>query len=171
MNDNIPNQFITGEPQVSSNIQYCQWIENVKSRYRQSQIKAHLQVNASAIEFNWSLGHDISEIQRTKRWGAGVVNQASLDLKAAFPEAQGFSKDNLYRMARFYRFYTEEKEFVSQLVRQLQPSEAEDVTKVAQVASEGQSHHRHPHLSESQQRESGMDPGGHQQALGRSHLC
>lgn len=35
---------------------------------------------------------------RTRIWGSGVVNQVSLDLRAAFPEAKGFSKDNLYRM-------------------------------------------------------------------------
>lgn len=114
--DVIPNQFITGNPSVSSNPQYLQWIEGVKSRYRQSQIKAHLQVNAAVLEFNWYLGYDISEIMRTRIWGSGVVNQVSLDLKSAFSEAQGFSTDNLYRMARFYKFYSEQKEIVAQVV-------------------------------------------------------
>lgn len=129
----LPNQFISGDAAVSGNPQYLQWIESVKSRYRQSQIKAHLQVNAAVLEFNWNLGHDISEIMRTRIWGSGVVNQASLDLKAAFPEAKGFSKDNLYRMARFYQFYSEQKEIVAQVVRQLQPSENKNDTFVAQV--------------------------------------
>ena len=71
------------------------------------------------LEFNWYLGHDISEIMRTRIWGRGVINQVSLDLKAAFPEAQGFSKDNLYRMGQFYRFYAEQKEIVAQVVQQL----------------------------------------------------
>ena len=130
---NLPNQFISGDAAVSGNPQYLQWIESVKSRYRQSQIKAHLQVNVAVLEFNWNLGHDISEIMRTRIWGSGVVNQASLDLKAAFPEAKGFSKDNLYRMARFYQFYSEQKEIVAQVVRQLQPSENKADTFVAQV--------------------------------------
>ena len=109
------------------------WIESVKSRYRQSQIKAHLQVNAAVLEFNWYLGHDISEIMRTRIWGSGVVNQIGLDLKAAFPEAQGFSKNNLYRMGQFYRFYSEQKEIVAQVVRQIQPTENKEDTFVAQV--------------------------------------
>ena len=113
----MSNQFITGEPEVSANPQYLQWIEGVKSRYRQSQIRAHLQVNAAVLEFNWYLGHDISEIMRTRIWGSGVINQVSLDLKAAFPEAKGFSKDNLYRMGQFYRFYSEQNEIVAQVVR------------------------------------------------------
>ena len=52
----LPNQFITGDAAVSTNPQYLQWIESVKGRYRQSQIKAHLQVNAAVLEFNWYLG-------------------------------------------------------------------------------------------------------------------
>ena len=129
----VPNQFITGDAAVSGNPQYLRWIESVKGRYRQSQIKAHLQVNAAVLEFNWYLGHDISEITRTHIWGSGVVNQIGLDLKAAFPEAQGFSRANLYRMSRFYSFYAGQKEIVAQVVRQLQPAENEDDTFVAQV--------------------------------------
>ena len=132
----VPNQFITGDAAVSGNPQYLQWIESVKGRYRQSQIKAHLQVNAAVLEFNWYLGHDISEIMRTRIWGRGVINQVSLDLKAAFPEAQGFSTDNLYRMARFYKFYTEQKEIVAQVVQQLQPVENKPDTIVAQVVQQ-----------------------------------
>lgn len=131
--ERVPNQFITGDAAVSANPQYLQWIESVKGRYRQSQIKAHLQVNAAVLEFNWYLGHDISEIMRTRIWGSGVINQVSLDLKAAFPEAKGFSKDNLYRMGQFYRFYAEQKEIVAQVVRQIQPAENEENTFVAQV--------------------------------------
>lgn len=85
------------------------------------------------LEFNWYLGHDISEIMRTSIWGSGVINQVSLDLKEAFPEAKGFSKDNLYRMGQFYRFYSEQKEIVAQVVRQLQPTENEENIIVAQV--------------------------------------
>ena len=62
------------------------------------------------MEISQYLGHDISEIMRTRIWGSGVVNQVSLDLRAAFPEAKGFSKDNLYRMGQFYRFYSAQNE-------------------------------------------------------------
>lgn len=81
------NQFIAGEPTASGDVQYLRWIEDVKSCYRQSQIKAHLQVNAAVLEFNWYLGHDISEIMRTRIWGSGVVNQANLDLRAALAQS------------------------------------------------------------------------------------
>lgn len=129
----MPNQFTSGELAASGDVQYLRWIEDVKSRYRQSQIKAHLQVNAAVLEFNWYLGHDISEIMRTRIWGSGVLNQVSLDLRAAFPESQGFSRANLYRMGRFYGFYAGQKEIVAQVVRQLQPAENKPDTIVAQV--------------------------------------
>ena len=129
----FPNQFVFGDATVSGNPQYLQWIESVKGRYRQSQIKAHLQVNAAMLEFYWNLGHDISEILRTRTWGNGVLNQISLDLRAAFPESQGFSKDNLYRMARFYSFYAGQVDIVAQAVQQLQPVENELNEFVAQL--------------------------------------
>ena len=71
------------------------------------------------LEFNWYLGHDISEIMRTRIWGSGVLNQVSLDLRASFPEAKGFSKDNLYRTGQFYRFYSGQNEIVAQVVPQI----------------------------------------------------
>lgn len=129
----LSNQFIYGDAAVSGNAQYVEWMESVKARYRQSQIKVHLQVNAAVLEFNWFLGRDIAEILRTKVWGSGVLNQVSLDLNNAFPESKGFSKDNLYRMARFYKFYSEQQEIVAQVVRQLQPIENEGDKKVAQL--------------------------------------
>ena len=64
--DILSNQFISRDASVSANREYLQWIESVKNRYRQSQIKTHLQVNAAVLEFNWNLGHDISEIMRTR---------------------------------------------------------------------------------------------------------
>ena len=51
----MPNEFITGDAKVSANPQYLQWIESVKGRYRQSQIKAHLQVNAAVLELTFGL--------------------------------------------------------------------------------------------------------------------
>ena len=57
----------------------------------------------------------------------------SLDLRASFPEAKGFSKDNLYRTGQFYRFYSGQNEIVAQVVPQLQPIENKENTFVAQV--------------------------------------
>ena len=45
-----------------------------------------------------------------ERWGAGVVEQVSLDLKREFPDAEGFSARNLRYMKQWYLFYTIEVE-------------------------------------------------------------
>jgi predicted nuclease of restriction endonuclease-like (RecB) superfamily len=42
-----------------------------------------------------------------ERWGAGVVEQVSLDLKREFPDADGFSTSNLWYMKKWYLFYTD----------------------------------------------------------------
>ena len=41
-----------------------------------------------------------------ERWGAGVVEQVSMDLKREFPDADGFSTSNLWYMKKWYLFYT-----------------------------------------------------------------
>ena len=77
---------------------YMGWIEELKSRYRRAQIKAAVKVNAEKLLFNWELGRDLVIRKAEERWGAGVVEQLSLDLKAAFPESKGFSARNLWYM-------------------------------------------------------------------------
>ncbi|MDO4826729.1 MAG: DUF1016 N-terminal domain-containing protein [Bacteroidia bacterium] len=64
---------------------YVQWLEEVKDRYRSAQIKAAIKVNAEKLRFNWELGRDLVRKKAEERWGAGVVEQLSLDLQAAFP--------------------------------------------------------------------------------------
>ena len=41
-----------------------------------------------------------------ERWGTGVVEQLSLDLRREFPNADGFSVSNLWFMKKWYCFYT-----------------------------------------------------------------
>lgn len=38
--------------------------------------------------------------------GSGIVEQVSLDLPAAFPEAKGFFARNLWLMKQWYTFYS-----------------------------------------------------------------
>ena len=46
-----------------------------------------------------------------ERWGSGVVEQVSLDLKREFPNAEGFSTSNLWYMKKWYLFYTDQESF------------------------------------------------------------
>ena len=84
---------------------YVNWIEDIKHRYRAAQVKASVKVNAEKLLFNWELGRDLVYKKAEERWGAGVVEQVSLDLKREFPDAEGFSAPNLWFMKKWYLFY------------------------------------------------------------------
>ena len=66
-------------------LEYASWFEDLKSRYKKSQIKAAIKVNNELLEFYWSLGRDIVEKNAEEKWGSGIIDRLSLDLKAAFP--------------------------------------------------------------------------------------
>ena len=84
---------------------YKNWLNDLKLRVRQAQIKAAVQVNTALLEFYWGLGADIVERQKTAKWGSGFLQQLSQDLMAEFPEMKGFSKNNLQYIKRWYLFY------------------------------------------------------------------
>lgn len=99
---------------------YLQWIKELCKRYRQSQIKAAVKVNTEMLKFYWSLGEDICEKQKQYKWGAKVIGRLSLDLRAEFPQSEGFSRTNLYDIKRWFAFYSSQIEFVHQAGGQLQ---------------------------------------------------
>lgn len=85
---------------------YTNWILELKQRYRSSQVKAAMRVNSEKLVFNWQLGRDLVQKKAEERWGAGVVEQVSLDLQREFPDSNGFSVSNLWFMKKWYAFYT-----------------------------------------------------------------
>ena len=134
VDENMKNRIVPAtEREVNIDANYLRWISDVKTRYRQSQIKASLSVNSYVLEFYWGLGHDIVEIRKAHKYGSGIMDQISLDLKAEFPGEKGFSTQNLYRMAKFYSFYSWEDEIFAQVVRKLQLPDNEGNTKFSQV--------------------------------------
>lgn len=117
---------------------YMLWIEEIKSRYKKAQIKAAVKVNVEQLLFNWQLGRDLVIRKAEERWGAGVVEQVSLDMKAAFPKAKGFSTTNLWNMKKWYLFYSQEvhTEKLQQIGGELQNSDTQTVTKLQQIVGE-----------------------------------
>lgn len=109
---------------------YTNWIAEVKHRYRSAQVKAAVKVNAEKLLFNWQLGRDLVQKKAEERWGSGVVEQVSLDLKREFPEAEGFSARNLRYMKQWYLFYTIEAEKLQRPVAEIMPMRKEDVRTV-----------------------------------------
>jgi predicted nuclease of restriction endonuclease-like (RecB) superfamily len=99
-----------------TNSEYQQWLIDLKSKIRQSQIKAAVRVNEELLRLYWDLGQDITVRQMEAAWGSGFFEKLSRDLRSEFPEQKGFSELNLYRMKRFYRFYTQDDLILSQVV-------------------------------------------------------
>ena len=116
---------------------YADWIAEVKHRYRSAQVKAAVKVNAEKLLFNWQLGRDLVQKKAEERWGSGVVEQVSLDLKREFPNAGGFSASNLWFMKRWYLFYTQGDDVILQQVgAELQRIEEQHKLKLYQVGKE-----------------------------------
>lgn len=103
--------------------EYKEWLMNLKSKIRSSQIKAALAVNAELIGFYWDLGKMISEKQTA--WGTSFLEQLSKDLKDEFPNMNGLSFRNLKYCRQFYQFYASPigQQVVAQLEMQTQAGE------------------------------------------------
>ena len=116
---------------------YVDWISEVKHRYRSSQVKAAVKVNAEKLLFNWQLGRDLVQKKAEERWGSGVVEQVSLDLKREFPNAEGFSVRNLWYMKQWYSFYTQgDTQILQRLGAELQNLKNQHETKLHQLGAE-----------------------------------
>ena len=104
---------ITHSHDVRVNKEYADWIVDIKKRYRNTQIKAAIRVNSEQLYFNWCLGRDLVLLRAEERWGKGVVEQVSLDLRAEFPNATGFSPRNLWFMRQWFLFYCSDAHFTN----------------------------------------------------------
>lgn len=116
--------------------EYMQWLSEIKARYRNAQIKVAVKVNAEQMLFNWQLGRDLVMRKAEERWGAGVVEQISLDLQAEFPESKGFSTTNLWYMKQWYRFYADNGQKLHQLGGELQAADNQMAKKIHQIGEE-----------------------------------
>lgn len=77
---------------------YLQWVKELTTRYRQSQIKAAIKVNSVLIEFYATL---------------------SADLRKEMPSVEGLSESNIRYAKRFYQLYAEYSRNLPQVVEEL----------------------------------------------------
>jgi hypothetical protein len=80
---------------------YASFLRDLKTHIRSAQIKATFAVNSEMISLYWEIGKGIVERQENAGWGDEVLEKLSKDLRHEFPEMQGFSRANLYRMRAF----------------------------------------------------------------------
>lgn len=121
-----------------SDARYVEWLSDVKTRFRQSQIKASIRVNTSMLEFYWSIGRDLVAMRAEECWGVGVVKQFALDMRQAFPDITGFSDSNVKYIKQWYSFYYERIIKSQQVVGQLEDEKGQQV--VGQMKTGEKSH-------------------------------
>ena len=110
--NSIP-QFVNSES-IMSDSNYVKWLSDLKGRIRIAQLKAAIKVNEELHKLYWSLGEDICNKQKLYKWGTNFIKQLSLDLRSAFPNVEGFSWSNLYKIRKWYLFYSSQNEFLYQ---------------------------------------------------------
>ena len=96
---------------------YPAFLQELKQRIRESQVRASLSVNRELVMLYWRIGRDILVRQERENWGAKIIDRLAADLKKAFPEMKGLAKKLKY-MRAFAQAWAEE-EFVQQAVAQI----------------------------------------------------
>ena len=107
---------------------YLQWIKDMSSRYRRSQIKAAVKVNEEVLRFYWELGRDIVERDAENKYGSKFYATLSRDLKTELQNASGLSERNLRYTKKFYLSY-------DQVFRKLQQLAANSEGQILQRSS------------------------------------
>lgn len=98
---------------------YAAWIAEVKTRVRSAQIRASLAVNRELVALYWSIGRDLLDRRANGKWGDGVIARASADLRAEFPNMEGFSASNLRYMRQFAEAWSDPEVIHQQPVGEL----------------------------------------------------
>ena len=101
---------------------YKNWLQTLKGKIQQSQIKAAIQVNSELLRLYWQIGKAIVEKQAKAKWGDGFLQTLSADLCKEFPTMKGFSYRNLKSIRQWFLFYNQEFLIRKQLVSQLEAS-------------------------------------------------
>lgn len=106
--------------------EYLEWIKDLGTRFRRSQIKAAVKVNEEMLRFYWELGHDIVERDAENHYGSRFFSILSHDLKEATSITSGLSERNIRYTKDFYLLYSQK---VGILQQPAAKSDLEDVTK------------------------------------------
>ncbi|MDR2565431.1 MAG: PDDEXK nuclease domain-containing protein [Bifidobacteriaceae bacterium] len=88
---------------------YAEWLADLKTRVRATQLRIVRAANAEVVELYWSIGRDIVERQKRLGWGSKVIPQLASDLRREFPDQTGWSPTNLTYMRKMARRWPEDQ--------------------------------------------------------------
>lgn len=86
--------------------EYKELLQEIGSKFKQSQIKAATKVNEEMLEFYFWLGGEIVKLRKNTEKPGAVYQRLSKDLIATFPDVKSFSVTNLKYMQYFYELYS-----------------------------------------------------------------
>ncbi|MFJ2521340.1 YhcG family protein [Cellulosimicrobium cellulans] len=98
---------------------YGELLSRLKERVRASRVRAARAANTELMRLYWSIGRDILDRQEAAGWGTKVVDRLAADLRAEFPDQQGWSRRNLLYMRSVAQTWPDGAAFVQQAVAQL----------------------------------------------------
>ena len=101
-----------------TNEEYNNFVVEIKNKIKDSQYEAMKAVNKALISLYWGIGKEIYNQQQEKGWGKSIVEVLAKEIKKDFPDTQGFSASNLWRMRNFYVTYSN-NENLAPLVREI----------------------------------------------------
>ena len=84
---------------------YEKSFSSIIKKVEESKHKAITSVNKLLIELYWFIGETIVNLQEKGKWGDGVVEKLSQDLRIKYSDMKGFSSRNLWDCKRFYSTY------------------------------------------------------------------
>ena len=85
--------------------EYINILQDIKNHIQQSQLEAFTAINVALNMRNWMIGKIITEKQTQHAWGSNFIDLLAKDLQNMYPENQGFSRTNIFRMKAFYTMY------------------------------------------------------------------
>lgn len=89
--------------------EYKSLLAEIKHKLKASQLRAVIAVNQQLLQFYWEVGSLILEQQKAAKWGDKLLSALEQDLRASFPDTEGFSRTNLKYMRRFAEAYPDFK--------------------------------------------------------------
>ena len=90
---------------IKADNEYKEWIAEISTDFRKSQIRASMKINDEMLRFYWKLGKGISSMREQFGYGMGFYKTVSDDLKSILPDVKSFSPTNLKYMRYFYEMY------------------------------------------------------------------
>ncbi len=113
---------------------YLSVLVRLKQRIAAAQSRAALAVSRELIALYWHVGATIARRQTTAGWGNAIVERLAHDLRRAFPDLEGFSPRNIWRMRAFFLAWSAPPSKLPQAVAETRGRQA--AKKLPQAVSE-----------------------------------